>query len=138
MTFQIATPKTYLALSRLLKRLAAAVALFLGVVILVLALSPSVPEIIGGINDKILHFTAFTALVLPCAIFLARNLVWIVPLAVMFGGAIELLQSGFGREASWADFLADGCGVAFGTIIGLMLRVLIKRYVAAPKHGSRV
>lgn len=138
MTFQIATPKAYEALSRLLKHLSAAVALVLAAVILVLALSPSVPEVIGGINDKALHFTAFTELVLPCAIFLARNLVWIVPLAVMFGGAIELLQSGFGREASWADFLADGCGVAFGAIIGLMLRALIKRYVAAPKHWSQV
>ncbi|MGJ8561888.1 MAG: hypothetical protein ACSHX3_16865 [Litorimonas sp.] len=138
MTFQVDAPKADEALSRLLKRLAAAVAFVLTVVILVLTLSPSVPEITRGINDKILHFTAFTALVLPCAIFLARNLVWIVPLAVMFGGAIEFIQPGLGREASWADVLAGGCGVASGAIIGLMLRPLIKRYVAAPKHGSHV
>lgn len=134
MTFQIARPEAYQPLSRLLKRLAVAATVFLAVVILIFALAPPGLQISGGINDKILHFTAFATLVLPCAIFLARYLVLIVPLALAFGGAIELLQPGFGREASGADFLADVCGVAAGAIVGLALRALIKRYVAVPKH----
>lgn len=134
MTFEIATLEAYQPLSKLLKRLAVAATLVLAVAILILALAPPRPETSGGINDKILHFTAFATLVLPCAIFLVRYLVWILPLALIFGGVIELLQPGFGREASWADFQADLLGVAAGAILGLVLRALIKRYVAAPKH----
>lgn len=133
MRFQIDRPDAYRSLTKLLKRLAVAVTLILAVIILILALSPSVPDVARGINDRILHFAGFAALVLPCAIFLVRYLVWIVPSAVMFGGAIELLQPGFARAASWADFLADACGVAAGVLIGLALRALIKRFVAAPK-----
>jgi hypothetical protein len=63
-----------------------------------------------------------------------RHLVWILPLALIFGGAIELIQPNFEREASWADFQADLLGIAAGAIFGLALRTLIKRYVAGPTH----
>lgn len=106
------------------------------VVILILALAPPRPEDSGGINDKILHFAAFATLVLPCAILLARYLVSIASLALAFGGAIELLQPGFGSDASWADFLADTLGVTAGVVVGLAVRFLIKRNLDAQKEGG--
>ena len=130
MTFQIARPEAYQSISKLLKGLAAIATLILAVAILYLALSPPTLQASVGVNDKILHFIAFTVLILPCAIFLARSLVWILPLSLLFGGAFELLQPGFGRDASWHDFQADMLGVAAGTILGLAFRFLIKRYVA--------
>lgn len=77
-----------------------AATLVLAGVILLLALAPPRPEESGGFNDKILHYAAFATLVLPCAILLARYLVSIASFALAFGGAIELLQPGFGRDAS--------------------------------------
>lgn len=138
MTFQITSPGGYQQLATTLKWLAVAATLVLAVVILLLALAPPRPEVSGGINDKILHFTAFATLVLPCAIFMARSLFWVLPLALAFGGAIELLQPGFGRDASWADFQADVLGVVAGTALGLALRFLIKRHVSRPKISRPV
>ena len=136
MTFQITRPSGYQKLSNTLKWLAATATLVLAVVILLLALAPPSVEISGGINDKILHFAAFATLVLPCAIFLARYLVSIASLALAFGGAIELLQPGFGSDASWADFLADTLGVTAGVAIGLIVRYLIKRNLNAPAGAT--
>lgn len=132
MTSQIARRRGYKTLSSALKWLAAAATLVQAVVILLLALTPPRLEVSGGINDKILHFSAFATLVCPGAIFLARYLICIVPVALAFGGAIELLQPGVGRDASWADFLADTAGVTAGVVIGLTVRFRIKRNLNAP------
>ncbi|MBM1762301.1 VanZ family protein [Sulfitobacter geojensis] len=136
MTNQIARRRIHQKLSTTLKWLAAAATLVLAVVILLLTLAPPRPEDSGGINDKILHFAAFATLVLPCAIFLSRYLVWVVPLALAFGGAIEFLQPRFGRDASWADFLADTLGVTVGLVVGLAMRFLIKRNLDTQKEGD--
>lgn len=136
MTSQIARRRRYQKLSITFKWLAVAVTLVLTVVILLLALAPPRPEDSGGINDKSLHFAAFATLVLLCAIFLSRYLVWVAPLALAFGGAIELLQPRFGRDASWADFLSDALGVTAGVVVGLAVRFLIKRNLDAQKEGG--
>jgi len=137
-TFQITSPGGYQQLATTLKWLAVAATLVLAVVILLFAFAPPRPQMSNGIKDKILHFTAFATLVLPCAIFMARSLVWVLPLALAFGGAIELLQPGFGRHASWADFQADVLGVVAGTALGLVLRFLIKRRVSGAKLSRPV
>lgn len=136
MKSQIARRTGYQKLSNTLKWLAVAATLVLAVVILLLALAPPRPEVSDGISDKILHFAAFAALVFPGAIFLARYLGWIAPLALTFGGTIELLQPGFSRDASWADFLADTLGVTAGVVVGLAVRFLIKRNLDAKKEGG--
>lgn len=136
MTSQIARRRRDQKLSITFKWLAVATTLVLTVVILLLALAPPRPEDSGGINDKTLHFAAFATLVLPCAIFLARYLGWIASLALAFGGAIELLQPRFGRDASWTDFLADTLGVTAGVVVGLAVRFLIKRNLDAKKGGG--
>lgn len=70
-----------------------------------------------GFWDKGLHFTAFYALaVLGAVAFPALRLRWIGLGLLAFGLGIEALQKlpFVDRDASWADFLADGAGVAFG------------------------
>lgn len=90
-----------------------------------LTLSPPKPDPAGLLSDKFYHFIAFSALVFPCALFYARTLVWVLPMAVLFGGAIELIQPYVGREAEAADFVADVLGVGFGLILGLILRARV-------------
>jgi len=71
-------------------------------------------------TDKQLHFAAFAVLVLP--------LNWVRPgwwasmavTALLYGGAIELLQPMVGRTAEWGDLLADGLGIITGLIPGLI------------------
>ena len=69
--------------------------------------------------DKILHATAFAALVLPLTWLRARTALWLAPLALIYGGAIELVQPGFGRSAEWGDLLADGLGIVIGCLPGM-------------------
>jgi len=53
--------------------------------------SPS-PDLMGPLSDKLYHLMAFAGLVFPTAWLYARGLIWILPLAALFGRAIELLQ----------------------------------------------
>jgi VanZ family protein len=84
----------------------------LALAILWLTLRPASPS--GGPqwNDKISHALAFGALVAPSAIWRRAWLVWIAPLAVTLGAAIEIVQPLFGRDGEVADFAADLAGVA--------------------------
>lgn len=70
--------------------------------------------------DKVLHAAAFAVLVLPLTWVRARSALWLAPLALAYGGGIELIQPSFGRTAEWADLLADGIGIALGCLPGLI------------------
>ena len=116
--------------SHRLKTFAAMATIVIAFTILYFALSPQAMQAGIGVNDKILHFIAFAVLILPCAIFLARSLIWILPVSLFFGGSIEILQPGFERNASWADFRADALGIAFGVLIGLSFRAILKKHAS--------
>ena len=81
-------------------------------------MSPPAPSQAGFLPEKANDFIAFGAGELPCAMFCARNLRWISPLAVLFGGAIILIQPRDVCSAKGMDFLTDCFGLAAGTIIG--------------------
>lgn len=70
--------------------------------------------------DKVYHLVAFACIVLPCARFYMRSLVWIVPITICLGGGIELIQPHVGRDGDWLDFLADVAGIGVGIAIGRM------------------
>lgn len=72
-------------------------------------------------NDKAYHFIAFAILALPCAVLAPRWLIALVPLALLFGAMIEVIQPMVGRERELADFSADALGSAFGAAVGLFL-----------------
>jgi len=90
----------------------------------------------GPNSDKLYHFIAFAALVFPCALLYARTLIWVLPAAILFGGAIELIQPYVGRGRELADFGADAVGVIIGAALGLTLRAIVAR--RAPKSAASV
>lgn len=75
--------------------------------------------------DKLAHMAAFFGLVFPTAALWPRVTAWIGLMAVLYGGAIEVIQPYTGRSAEWADLLADGIGVGLGIVFGTALRKVI-------------
>jgi VanZ family protein len=77
---------------------------------------PDIPGI-----DKVQHFLAFLALTFPVCARRPRAVLWIVPAAIVLGGAIELIQPLTGRTREAADFVADTAGAVVGALLGLRL-----------------
>ena len=73
-------------------------------------------------SDKNYHFLAFALLVMPLTFENLKNAYWLLPVAVVFGAIIELLQPHLGRHGELNDLYAD----AFGALIGVSLITLIK------------
>jgi len=49
----------------------------------------------------------------------------VLPIALLFGGAIELIQPYLGRGGELADFAADAAGIVFGAALGLAIRAVL-------------
>ena len=81
---------------------------------------PSAPD---G-SDKVVHFIAFAALVLPLARTGRFGLLPVFIGAAAFGGAIELIQPSFNRGADLNDWVADRIGAVLGIACGLLYRRL--------------
>lgn len=102
-----------------------AIALFLTLLIAAaigwFTLTPPGPP--GGplpLTDKQLHALAFGLLVMPVALTRPRALVWLAPVALLYGASIELIQPSVGRTGEWADLLADALGIALVCGLGLL------------------
>ena len=114
----------------LARRLSIWLTLLLAVVIGVLTLvNLPLPASPPG-NDKLHHFLAFAGLVFPVALLWPRALGRVVPVAIAYGGLIELIQPFVGRSAEWADFGMDVLGVGVGTLLGWALHRLWTARVA--------
>lgn len=109
-----------------LTRLALAVTIVLAAVIGYVTLAPISGSGVPG-SDKTHHFIAFFALTLPLSFANARHALWITPLAVAYGGAIELIQPFVGRDKDIYDFLADAMGAGGGAALGATLHWLRTR-----------
>ncbi len=72
--------------------------------------------------DKLAHAAAFALLVLPMGWRRPAALTWLAPLALAYGGVIELVQPHVGRSAEWADLAADGVGIALGVLLSRLHR----------------
>ncbi len=72
------------------------------------------------LNDKQIHFLAFALLTLPVTWVHLRHAIWLVPLAIFYGGAIEVIQPFFTRSAEWLDLAADAAGAITGLLPGLV------------------
>ena len=75
-------------------------------------------------SDKILHVIAFAALAFPLARTGRLDLLPVFIGACAFGGAIELIQPTFNRNADINDWASDILGVALGIGCGLLYRRL--------------
>jgi VanZ family protein len=95
----------------------------LATIVALLALMPAPPPQADLGWDKLNHAAAFAAMGW-CAVFGWRDARAVLPAVLLallaFGGAIELLQLLVPtRSAEWADWLADGVGIAAGTLLAL-------------------
>ena len=72
----------------------------------------------ASLFDKHQHVTAFALLVLPLTWVRFRNAFWLVPLALVYGGAIEILQPLVGRSSNLLDLVANSVGVGLGILPG--------------------
>jgi len=97
-------------------------------VIGVLALVPQTPGPAGISGmDKLAHLLAFAVLAAPLAWRFPHLWRAVALAALAYGGVIEIVQPLSGREASWADLLADGAGAFLGAFIASRIG---KRYGA--------
>jgi len=93
-------------------------------------LTPHPPELTGPLMwDKLAHFTAYFGLALLSTLAwgLRRSLVWLFLGLVALGGGMEILQALLGRDAEWADFLANDLGILAGLGVAAA-------YLAAPRQ----
>ena len=79
------------------------------------------------LNDKQIHFLAFLLLTAPMCWVNPRSVFWLIPAAILYGGAIELIQPFVGRGAEWGDFLADTLGALSGTLPGITYNSIQKQ-----------
>ncbi|MDB6453372.1 VanZ family protein [Falsirhodobacter sp. 20TX0035] len=79
-------------------------------------------------NDKINHALAWAAMSFPLAAARPQAIRWILPVAVAYGIAVEILQPLAGRSQQASDVVADTFGALAGCGLGWLLhRVLIAR-----------
>ena len=115
-----------------LKRAAPLLTIILAGAIGYLSLSPlaELPKAPGG--DKLHHFIAYAALTFPMMFANARKWQRILILAILYGGAIELIQPFVNRYGEWLDFAANSAGC----LIGAGLALLTSRLLAQAKLPS--
>ncbi|MFC3088381.1 VanZ family protein [Tabrizicola soli] len=107
-----------------------AVTLALGMIIAVLTLAP-MPAVSPVGSDKVYHILAFAGLAFPLPLVRPRLTIWVVLGVIAYGGAIEMVQPFFGRQAEWADLLADGIGAVVGAVAGYALS---RQMVPLPRY----
>lgn len=93
-------------------------------------LTPNLGVILTS-SDKIDHLLGFAALLFPAALLYRHALYWLLPSAIAFGGAIELIQPYVNRKGEWGDFWANAIGAVIGVMIGLFLRYVFKKFFVA-------
>lgn len=103
-----------------------AATLVLAVVIAVLTLAPMPAGGPAG-SDKIYHILAFACLAFPLPLVRPRLTLWVILGVIAYGGIIEMIQPFFGRQAEWADLVADGIGAILGAIVARQLGLRLRR-----------
>lgn len=104
-----------------------AVTLAVALIIAVLTLAP-MPAAGPAGSDKIYHILAFAGLAFPLPLVRPRLTIWVVLGVIAYGGAIEMIQPFFGRQAERADLLADGIGAVVGAVAGYALSRNLNRF----------
>jgi len=73
-------------------------------------------------SDKTHHLVAYFALALPAAMHGGPKWLLLLPVFILWSGAIELIQPFVNRYAEWYDLVANSVGVGLGALAGEMLR----------------
>ena len=82
-------------------------------------LRPEVPRVLHGINDKVLHFSAYFILgAMAGGAIRQRGWVkWAVLGLIALGGVIEVIQAFVGRDPSLLDGITNGVGAIAGALL---------------------
>ena len=72
-------------------------------------------------TDKLWHFGAYFCLIIPFAIIKPSLIKWVLPLGIMYGGFIEVLQPNFYRRLDLFDFVMNAFGAMSGAICGFLV-----------------
>jgi VanZ family protein len=100
-------------------------------------LSPQPPHLAGPfIWDKLDHFTAYFGLALLATLGwgLRWSLVWVFLAVLAVGGGLEGLQALVGRDAEWADMLANSIGAVAGTALAMAYLAMPRKLVDGEKR----
>ena len=112
----VKTPRAFLHAARL-----ADAVLFWPVLAYVLwgQLQPDVPRLLEGINDKLLHFSAYFVLgaMAGGALRQPGSVKWAVLGLIVVGAAVEVIQAYVGRETSVLDAVANCAGAIAGALL---------------------
>lgn len=116
-------------LSRPIDKLAMACSLFLIAIVTLLSLLPNeeLPQVIG--SDKVHHFIAYCAVILPISTIRFSFAAKLAPAYILYSGLIELFQPLSNRYAEWADFGVNTLGIILGLIIGRQISPIVFRYI---------
>jgi VanZ family protein len=68
--------------------------------------------------SKFYHMVAYAGLAFPVIATGPHRWIWLVPLAIAYGGALELIQPHFNRTAEFLDAVANAVGVGIGVWLG--------------------
>lgn len=95
-------------------------------IIALLTLSPlrDIGAAVSG-SDKVYHALAFAALVFPATAVRPRNAWMIVPLSILYGLAIEIIQPAVGRHFSLGDIAANAVGAVAGAAAGWVVHTAL-------------
>lgn len=81
--------------------------------------------------DKAQHALGFAWLAFFGLLAYPRSLAFVTTALLAHGGAIELAQAATGwRYGEWADFAADGVGIALGTVLWWLWHHALKQVTA--------
>jgi mannitol-specific phosphotransferase system IIBC component len=111
--------------------IAGAITVALGLIVAVVTLTPISGRDVPG-SDKIHHALGFAVLAFPMSLVRPRLAVAVALCVMAYGGVIELVQPHFGRQAEWADFVADIAGAAAGAAVGALAGVGRARWRRPP------
>ena len=107
-------------MKKLIQALALIVAILLLAAILYVSFAPkgsNLPSLPPLLSDKVNHIAGtYVLTLLSLAAVPKLRPLWAAAMIILAGGAIELAQEQFGREASLGDFLANAAGVLLAVI----------------------
>lgn len=110
----------------------------LAVIIALLTLLPlrDIGAAVPG-SDKVYHALAFAALVFPATAVRPRNAWLIVPLSILYGVAIEIIQPAVGRQFSFGDIAANTVGAVAGAAAGWVVHAASRARRQGRSTGKR-
>jgi hypothetical protein len=92
------------------------------VTITTLSLLPldQLPPVSG--SDKLHHFIAYAALMLPTAVRKPKHWLLIALFFIAYSGVIELLQPFVNRHNEWLDLATNALGICVGIVIAELMQ----------------